>query len=222
MNIIPAIIGKNIEEIKQKVEAVQDYVKWVQIDMMDGVFVPTKSWPFSAGDISEIKEIDKIRKDELKVEFHLMVKDPEDIVRKLIEYGADRIIVHFESTNDIFRITKELFYEEVECVLSLMAETPVSVLEKYLGEFDGVQLMSIKEIGSYGKGFDDSVYNKIKDIKNNFPGVKISVDGGVSAENIKKLAESGVESFAIGSAIFGEGKLPAEEIKKLRSLIDIV
>jgi len=81
--------------------------------------------------------------------------------------------------------------------------------------------MSIGEIGSYGFGFDDRVIEKIKKFKEEFPGVLVSVDGGVNENNILKLKEAGVENFAVGSAIFGEGKVPAVEIEKLRGLTNL-
>jgi len=140
MQIIPAIIGKNIEEIKEKTGLVRGLVSWVQIDIMDGVFTPQKSWPFSGGDWKELESIDDIRRDDIKVEFHLMVEDPEPLLDKLIEYGADRILVHCESKADIRKIQSILEYEEIELGVSLKMETDFNSISENIDIFDEVSL----------------------------------------------------------------------------------
>lgn len=219
MNIIPAIIGKNIGEIKEKIGLVRGVVNWVQIDIMDGVFTPQKSWPFSDGEWNELVYIDDLRRDEIKVEFHLMVENPELILDNLIKYGADRILIHNESKADMRKIQSILEYEEIELGVSLKMETDFNLISKNIDIFDEVQFMSIAEIGSYGFGFDDRVIEKIKKFKEDFPGVLVSVDGGVNENNILKLKEAGVENFVVGSAIFGEGKIPSEEVKRIEGII---
>lgn len=219
MEIIPAIIGKNIREIRDKVEKVQDFVRWIQIDIMDGIFVPTKSWPYTDGEFSDLMDIDYIRTDTLRLEFHLMVQNPEDIIEKLVESGADRIIFHYESTERAQEIIRFLEEEEVECGISFKFETDISVVDKYLPDIDLVQFMSISEIGSYGQEFQEGVIEKIKNLKERHPGLVISVDGGVNIENIKNLKDAGAENFVVGSGIFGEGKIPSEEIERLKKVI---
>ena len=53
VEIIPAIIAKNFKELKEKIEIVEQYVRWVQLDIMDGNFVPNFTWnkPKEAGGI---------------------------------------------------------------------------------------------------------------------------------------------------------------------------
>lgn len=218
MEIVPAIIGKNIKEIGEKVVAVFPDVKWVQIDVMDGVFAPTKSWPYTEGSISDLEKIDAIRKDDQKIEVHLMVKDPEKVISKYVEYGADRIVFHVEATKKSSEIIKFLEDEEVEVAVSLLMSTPISVIDDLIGEIDSVQFMSIDKIGSYGQPFDKKVLNRIKDTKEKYPGLSISVDGGVSLDNAKSLLDAGAEDLIIGSALFNNGN-PKSEILKFRALM---
>jgi ribulose-phosphate 3-epimerase len=217
MEIVPAIIGKNIKEIAEKVEQVSGATKWVQIDVMDGVFAPTKSWPYTEGDISELSQIDAIRKDELKIEIHLMVKDPEKVVAKYVEHGADRIVFHFEATEKYVEMIKFLEAEEVEVAVSFLLDTPSCKVDEFIGDVDGVQFMSIKEIGSYGQDFEEKVFEKIMETKEKYPGLPLSVDGGVNLKNGKRLLESGVEDLVVGSAIFRADD-PKAEILKFKSL----
>ena len=217
MEIVPAIIGKNIKEIAEKVEQVSDSVKWVQIDVMDGVFSPTKSWPYTEGSISDLSKIDAIRKDDQKIEIHLMVQDPEKIIPEFVEYGADRIVFHYEATKKYSEIIRFLENEEVEVAVSLMMSTPISAIDHLIGEIDSVQFMSIDKIGSYGQPFDEKVLGRIKNTKEKYPGLSISVDGGVSLENAKKILDAGAEDLIIGSAIFGKDD-PKSEILKFNNL----
>jgi ribulose-phosphate 3-epimerase len=46
--IVPAIIAKDFEDLKNKIKLVEAFVKTVQLDIMDGVFVPNVTWPFAA------------------------------------------------------------------------------------------------------------------------------------------------------------------------------
>ena len=218
MNIIPAIIGKNIEEIRDKVEEVQNHVKWIQIDVMDGIFTPQKSWPYIEGEFSDLELIDSIRKDELKLEFHLMVERPEEIVSELVSCGADRIIFHQEATERADEIIKYLEDEEVGCGIALKFDTELSTIDKYLPDIDLVQLMSIREIGSYGQKFEEGVFKKIINLKKKHPGLEISVDGGVSLEDIERLKAAGVENFVVGSAIFGSEDIIGS-IEKFKEII---
>lgn len=217
MEIVPAIIGKNIKEIAEKVNAVSGSVKWVQIDVMDGVFAPTRSWPYTEGDVSELSQIDAIRKDDLKVEIHLMVKEPEKVVAKYVEYGADRIVFHFEATEKYDEIIKFLEGEEVEVAVAFNYDTPSCAVDEFIGDVDGVQFMSIKEIGSYGQEFQEKVFEKIMDTKEKYPGLPLAVDGGVNLNNGKRLLEVGVEDLVVGSAIF-RAEDPRAEIEKFKSL----
>ncbi|HRY62789.1 MAG TPA: hypothetical protein P5056_03410 [Candidatus Paceibacterota bacterium] len=218
MEIVPAIIGKNIKEVEDKVTKVLGSVKWIQIDVMDGIFSPTKSWPYTEGAISDLSKIDAIRNDDQKIEVHLMVKDPEKVIPQFVEYGADRIVFHYEATKNSSEIIKFLENEEVEVAVSLMMSTPISAIDELIGEIDSVQFMSIDKIGSYGQPFDKKVFNRIKDTKEKYPGLSISVDGGVSLQNAKELLDAGAEDLVIGSAIFDKSN-PEEEVFKFKNIM---
>ncbi|MEI6296646.1 MAG: ribulose-phosphate 3-epimerase [bacterium] len=218
MEIIPAIIGKNIVEIKDKIDKIKGQTKWIQIDVMDGNFVPTRSWPYTTGDIEELALVDSIRKDDTKLEVHLMVENPEYVLEDWISFGADRIIFHYEATSNIKEIIETLEDEEIECGIALKMDTDVCVLDDFLGDFDLIQLMSIDEIGSYGKEFQESVIEKIIQLKETHPGIRISVDGGVSLENAQELIDVGAENLVVGSAIFNSEDIP-KTILKFKKII---
>lgn len=222
MEVIPAIIGKDFNEIKEKFLMVEKLVKWVHLDVTDSLFTPSISWPYPSTDASpdDLNEIKMVKSDNLKIEAHLMVKNPERDLFKWIEAGVDRILIHYEagSEESMAKMLKELEdYVEVEVGMVLKLETSIDVLDRYIDRLDVVQLMSIGQIGSYGLPFDDSIYKKIKSLRARYPGVTISVDGGVSLDNAKELMTSGADNLIVGSGIFKSGDV-SEAIKSFNNI----
>ncbi len=206
--IIPAIIGKDFNEVEEKILSVENLVNWIHLDIMDGLFTPALSWPYFG-----------VKTKNLKVEVHLMVKSPGDIISKWIEAGVDRILVHYESVDrkSIVEILDEINDSEVEAGIVLKFETSTDVLDQYIDKLDVVQLMSIAEIGSYGQPFQVGVYDKIKNLRRLYPGVTISVDGGVNLGNASLLREAGVDNLIVGSAIFKSENI-GETIKSFKNI----
>ena len=196
MEIIPAIIGKDFDEVEGKVLSVENFVDWVHLDIMDGIFTPNEN--LAHFDI-------KKKHEDLKCEVHLMVRQPEKVVSKWVEASVDRVLVHYESTNEdsLGNALNELNNSEVEAGMVLKLETPIGVLDKFIDKLDVVQLMSIAEIGSYGQPFEEGIYEKIKSLRAKYPSVTISVDGGVNLDNARGLVSAGADNLVIGSAIFG-------------------
>lgn len=221
MEIIPAIIGKDFAEVNEKVLLVEDFVTWVHLDIMDGIFTPVESWPYF--DIKEapkdLGDIDFIRTDNVRAEVHLMTKHPERNLSKWIEAGADRVMLHYESTDEetLSHIFTELSDSEVQVGIALKYETPISVLDSFIDQIDVVQLMSIGKIGAYGLPFEEGIYDKIKSLRARYPGVTISVDGGVSLENAGELMKAGADYLVAGSAIFKSNNIE-QAIKSFQNL----
>jgi len=92
IEIIPAIIAKSFKELKEKVDLVGPYVKWVQLDIMDSSFVPNFTWNTP----SDLKYYDP----GVFMEAHLMISEPEKYIGRWIDAGVKRIIFHIEATSD--------------------------------------------------------------------------------------------------------------------------
>ena len=71
--IIPSIIAGSQEEFEQRILRVEGFSKWLQLDVMDGKFVPPTT--FKAEDIKKVNS--KVPKD-----VHLMVRSEERRVGK--------------------------------------------------------------------------------------------------------------------------------------------
>lgn len=122
-----------------------------------------------------------------------MVREPEKIIDKWIERGARRVIVH-ESSPEILK-----YHAKVEIGLEIeMQEFLAKELEQ-VPSVDFVHIMSIDEIGEQGHPFDPKVFDRIKKVKEKFPQIAISVDGGINAMNYQELEDLGVERLVVGS-----------------------
>ena len=222
IEVIPAILPENIDEVRDKMSFVNGIVNIVQIDVCDGRFVPSVSWPFK-NDGGEFEKI--IDEDEgfpfwnsLDFEVDLMVENPENVAEEWVRAGAKRLVLHIESSENILDVVKKLRGEygysgdnplSIDIGLALNIETPNEELYEFLNTqangrslVDFVQFMGIREVGFQGQVFDDNVLGKIRELRSMFPEAIISVDGGVNTETAPQLIEAGVNRLISGSAVF--------------------
>lgn len=215
IEIIPAIMPESYDDLREKVAKVVGLVPTVQIDVMDGVFVPAKTWPYQNVDghsLSELAETEEFLPhwDEVSYEIDLMVEHPEDVIDAWLTVGVRRIIVHIESTEQIADIIEkferrdstELDVFPVELGLALNIETPFTEVMRYMHDVDFIQLMGIGKIGYQGQAFDERVIEKISDLRRECPHLIISIDGGVSRETAPQLLKAGATRLVSGSTIF--------------------
>jgi ribulose-phosphate 3-epimerase len=220
IEIIPAIMPKNMQDLEDKLGLVAGHVSSVQLDIMDGIFVPEETWPY----LADRRSFEALLKEEqglpfwdnVDYEIDLMVANPETILNDWITAGAARIIVHVESTQNLPEIIKQFnewftyIYDlqgkkekrDVELGLALNIDTPMEAVLPYLEDIDFVQFMGIDKIGYQGQAFDEKVLDKIRGFHNNHPEITLSVDGGVTHDNARDLIDAGVKRLVSGSAIF--------------------
>jgi len=212
MEIIPSIIADNLEDLKTKLTRLEGLVDWVEVDVADGVFVPSFTWPMMLGQAPEdLKEVDG----KTKISAHLMVEHPETLMDDWQEV-VDRVIVHYESTDELDKIIENKG-AHISLGIALELNTPVEKIYHFLDKIKLVHLMSIERLGYHGEKFDERVFEKIKTLKTNWPDVKIIVDGGIDLEIAQKLKELGVSGVVVGSRIW-QAKNIEEAIDKFKNL----
>jgi len=224
IEIIPAIMPKSIEDLEAQVRRVERLVDTVQIDVMDGVFVPSVDWPYLSGESEEVFN-DMVEGDFLfkhignvQFEIDLMVANPFLHAPDWALAGAHRIIFHIESLEDNGAIFDELPKDGLkEIGLALNVDTDNEAVEQYIHQIDFVQCMGIAKIGYQGQTFDERVIDKLKDFRRRFPELVLSVDGGVSIETASKLVKAGANRLVSGSAIWENGDI-IQTIKQLQQL----
>jgi ribulose-phosphate 3-epimerase len=150
--------------------------------------------------------ISQIRKLTNKVlDVHLMIVQPERYVAEFKAAGADILTVHYEAVTHLHRCVQQIKAAGMKAGVSLNPHTTVASLSHILPDLDMVLIMSVNP-GFGGQSFIPESFNKIKTLKKmaaeKNPNLIIQVDGGVSLENVKALADVGVSSVVAGSAVF--------------------
>ena len=217
--IIPALITSDenpendFEELKAKFLKLEPFLgefdNWIQIDITDGKFVSTKT----SVDLKDLKYFTE----RANVEFHLMIEKPEETIGEWVRLGPKRIVVHIETVINLENLISVCRENGVEIGLALNPETQVSMISPWINAVDLIMFLGVYP-GRGGQEFIPEVLDKIKSLRQNFPDVKIGIDGGVRLTNIEELKNAGIDVFVIGSGIL---KAPdvGKAIEELKSEI---
>ncbi|HSE35522.1 MAG TPA: hypothetical protein VLB83_05375 [Candidatus Paceibacterota bacterium] len=233
-DIIPAIMPDSYDDLVSKASRVKGLVPIAQIDIMDGVFVASKSWPYTEGGVAREPHFVAMSHqdeglpfwDEIDFEIDLMIAEPEKHIEEWYPLGASRLIVHIEAIKDrdaffsnpmLERSSREIGGELAVAIgLAIDTATPLSEIEPYLEKVDFVQCMGIAKIGYQKQPFDERVLTHIERLRAAYPELIISIDGGVNVSTAPILVRSGANRLVAGSAIFGAPDA-AEAIRTLAS-----
>lgn len=228
MEIIPAVMPKTRSELESLLLRVRGLVSTVQIDVMDGKFIPNRSWPYHNAGYSDdftsiLHEEDGLPFwEDFDFEVDLMVSDPSSAVEDWILAGARRIIIHAQSfegreaelvtlvTSLRERFPKELSEEPsgLQIGVAVGAGLLPNVLpEGLVDQADFLQCMGIAKIGFQGQPFDERVLQTISAFRAQYPELPISVDGGVSLDTALRLKVAGATRLVSGSAIFNSNDI---------------
>ena len=203
----------NIEKnIKRAVEAGTDYI---HVDVMDGLFVPNIS--FGPPVISYVRKA----AGDTVLDVHLMIQKPERYVDVFKGAGADILTIHYESTDDVKTVIRQIKDAGMAVGVAIKPATPVSVLEDIVRELDMILVMSV-EPGFGGQSFIEETYDKIaqaREMVNRLnPKCNIEVDGGITLDNLRRVLDAGANVIVAGSAIFN--KDIEKNIADFKSIMD--
>lgn len=224
LDVVPASLPKTYRDIEWVAEKTHSFVSRIQVDISDGVYTHTKTWPYSGDD----GEFDALKKEErglpfwkeVEYELDMMVTNPEEVFMDWIRAGMSALIFHFESIKkevSLDELIAQVKEQGVEVGLALLPSTPNESLAPYLETIDFVQCMGNDRIGKHGVSLDERVYEKIVDLRKKFSGI-IAVDIGVSKKTAPLLISAGATKFATYSALFGKEDI-AKEIRYFQNLI---
>ncbi len=201
MILAPSILSMDYSDFSNQLDILNNNVKWIHFDVMDGHFVPNLSF---GPDIFKAFR----RNSSLFMDVHLMVNNPEYFSNVFIDGGCDNITFHYEvfnNTDDCLKLIKNIKSKYVKCGISIKPNTSVEDIIPLLEEVDLVLVMSV-EPGYGGQKFIESSYSKIKQLdeyrKLHNLNYLIEVDGGVNGQNAYNIVESGCDVLVAGSYIF--------------------
>jgi len=208
--IASSILNSDFSNLSQQIRSTEiGGADWIHCDIMDGKFVPNLT--FGPVVVQAVRKITK-----LPVDVHLMIKDPDALLEKFIEAGANCVTVHQEEVVHLNRTLTRIKELGAKAGVAINPATPIATLVDVLNIVDLVLIMSVNP-GYGGQKFIQSSIRKVQELNDlrtktssNF---LIEIDGGISKNNIKELANAGCDVFVVGNSIFGQDNITAATIE---------
>jgi ribulose-phosphate 3-epimerase len=220
--IIPAVLAENFSELNEKLSKFVNVADIVQIDICDGKFVPSVSWPMGRRDAGSVEDILNEENglpywEDLNFEFDLMVLNAHKQFDFFARLGAKRIVFHLEAETEkdpegkstsngagfkeFLESMDPYFKDNIEIGIAINTNTDIAKLDPFINLVDFVQTMGIEKIGFQGEPFDEKVLGQIKNLKKKYPELTITVDGSVNENTARALIEAGASRLVVGSAL---------------------
>ena len=199
--IAPSILSADFTELGLEIQrVVAGGADVIHIDVMDGHFVPNITiGPLVVAAARTVTD--------KPLDVHLMIANPDDYIDEFVSAGADWLTVHVESCVHLQRTVTRIKECGLKAGVVLNPATPLTTLDYILHEVDLVMIMSVNP-GFGGQSFIPATLDKVRALRTVITQrgleVGIEVDGGVSPETIRSIAEAGANIFVAGSAIYGQ------------------
>ncbi|MFB3043489.1 MAG: ribulose-phosphate 3-epimerase [Nitrososphaerales archaeon] len=212
----PSILSADFSRLGEAVrDAESAGVKAIQIDVMDGHFVPNIA--FGPDVVRSLRdEVD------LFLDVHLMITEPSRYLKIFSDSGADRLIVHLESKGDTASILRSIEKLGVKVGVAINPSTDLIELENFVDLVDVVQIMTVNP-GFGGQTFMRDQLDKIRNLKRKIDelglSVRIAADGGINSETAPLAVQAGASILVAGSSIYNKESSVEENMKLLTESI---
>lgn len=212
--IAPSILSADFARLGAEVDAVLDAgADVVHFDVMDNHYVPNLTiGPMVCKALRNYGVT-------APIDVHLMVSPVDDLIAQFADAGASYITFHPDASTHVDRSLSAIRAAGCKAGLVLNPHVSPDCLKYVMDKLDVVLLMSVNP-GFGGQKFIPSTLQKCAEVRQLIDesgfDIRLEIDGGVSASNIREIAAAGADMFVAGSAIFNAPDY-AQAIAAMRS-----
>jgi len=213
VEVVPSILSADAGRLADQVaEAERGGADRIQVDVMDGHFVPNLT--FGPVVVEAVR-----RSTRLPIEAHLMVERPELFLEAFVKAGATLIEVQVEATTSLYRTVQTIRELGAGAGVAINPGTSVEDLREILPYVELVNVMTV-EPGFGGQKFIPHSPEKIRRVRALSKDIEIEVDGGIDARTAPLVVAAGATVLVAGNSVFGYEGGVAAGIKAIRDALD--
>lgn len=210
IKIAPSILAADVLNLERDARRMMNAgADWLHIDIMDAHFVHNLA--YSPEVVRRMKQVSS-----LPLDVHLMMDQPGRYLDAFLDAGADVLTIHTEIGGDISAMLDRIRRRGARAGLALKPGTGVSAALPFLDQADLILTMTV-EPGFGGQKLNETVLEKISDLRARGYQGEVEADGGIKEQNLGRLIERGLSVAVMGTALY-RAEDPAAMMQRLHGM----